>query len=75
MKLVPLGDRVVLKQVEVEETTGLQDLLVGDMRNVLLYNGEPHYIALAIWTVVGIVISALGTRIIYKHENSYVKVI
>ncbi len=50
-------------------------LIMTDMRNVLLYNGEPHYIALAIWTVVGIIISAIGTRIIYKHENSYVKVI
>ena len=50
-------------------------LIMTDMRNVLLYNGEPHYIALAVWAVVGIVISAIGTRIIYKHENSYVKVI
>ncbi len=50
-------------------------LIMTDMRNVLLYNGEPHYISLAIWAVVGIVISAFGTRVIYKHENSYVKVI
>ncbi len=50
-------------------------LIMTDMRNVLLYDGEPHYIALAVWTVIGIVISAIGTRIIYKHENSYVKVI
>ncbi|MBR2953098.1 MAG: ABC transporter permease [Clostridia bacterium] len=50
-------------------------LIMTDMRNVLLYNGEPHYIALAVWAVVGIVVSAIGTRIIYKHENSYVKVI
>lgn len=50
-------------------------LIMTDMRNVLLYDGEPHYIALAIWTVLGIAISAIGTRIIYKHENSYVKVI
>ena len=50
-------------------------LIMTDMRNVLLYDGEPHYISLAVWAVVGIVISAIGTRIIYKHENSYVKVI
>lgn len=50
-------------------------LIMTDMRNVLLYNGEPHYIALAVWAVVGIVIAAIGTRTIYKHENSYVKVI
>lgn len=50
-------------------------LIMTDMRNVLLYNGEPHYLSLAIWAVVGIIISAIGTRVIYKHENSYVKVI
>ncbi len=50
-------------------------LIMTDMRNVLLYDGEPHYIALAVWTVIGIILSVIGTRIIYKHENSYVKVI
>ncbi len=50
-------------------------LIMTDLRNVLLYDGEPHYLSLAIWTVIGIAISAIGTRLIYKYENSYVKVI
>ena len=50
-------------------------LIMTDMRNVLLYDGEPHYISLAIWAVIAIVISAIGIRTIYKHENTYVKVI
>lgn len=50
-------------------------LIMTDLRNVILYDGEPHYLALAIWAVIGITVSAVGTRIIYKHENSYVKVI
>lgn len=50
-------------------------LIMTDMRNVLLYNKEPHYISLLIWAVISIVISAIGIRTIYKHENTYVKVI
>lgn len=50
-------------------------LIMTDMRNVLMYNREPHYISLAIWAVISIVISAIGIRTIYKHENTYVKVI
>lgn len=50
-------------------------LIMTDMRNVMLYQGEPHYISLAVWTVIGILVCALGINIIYKHENSYVKVI
>lgn len=50
-------------------------LIITDMRNVLLYDGEPHYISLAIWTVVAIVVSAIGVKTIYKYENTYVKTI
>ncbi len=50
-------------------------LIMTDMRNVLLYDTAPHYLSLAIWTVIGITLSAIGIKIIYKYENSYVKVI
>ncbi len=50
-------------------------LIITDLRNVLLYDGQPHYILLGIWTVIAVVLSIVGTRLIYKHENSYVKVI
>ena len=46
-----------------------------DIRYTLGPDGEPHYISLAIWAVVSIIISAIGIRTIYKHENTYVKVI
>ena len=45
------------------------------MRDVLLYHKSPNLVLLGIWFVVGIVISMLGVRTIYKNENSYVKVI
>lgn len=50
-------------------------LIMTDMRNVLLYDTAPHYLSLAIWAVIGIIVSAIGIKIIYKYENSYVKVI
>ena len=50
-------------------------LLISDLRRVLLYNQDPHIIMLGLWFVVGIVISFIGVKIIYKYENSYVKVI
>lgn len=50
-------------------------LLIRDMRNVLLYQQAPNWIALGIWTVVAIVFSIIGIHTIYKNENSYVKVI
>lgn len=50
-------------------------LLIRDMRNVLLYQQAPSWIALGIWTVIAIVFSIIGVGTIYKNENSYVKVI
>ena len=50
-------------------------LLITDLRRVLLYGENPHWLMLCIWFFVGTVISIIGVRIIYKFENSYVKVI
>ncbi len=50
-------------------------LIMTDLRNVLLYDKAPHYLSLAIWAVISIIVTAIGIRIIYKHENTYVKVI
>mgnify|MGYP001623983178 FL=1 len=49
--------------------------LLSSMRDVLLYHKSPNLVLLGIWFVVGVVISMLGVRTIYKNENSYVKVI
>ena len=50
-------------------------LFLESARNVLLYNKPIDITSLRIWFVVSIVLAALGIRIIYKNENSYVKVI
>ena len=50
-------------------------LIMTDMRAALLGTGDIHYFALAVWFFVGIIISICGISLVYKYENSYVKVI
>jgi ABC-type polysaccharide/polyol phosphate export permease len=49
--------------------------LIKEMRNVLLYQQGPEWMSLGIWAVIGIALSVVGVRMVYKNENSYVKVI
>ena len=49
--------------------------LVGFMRKVLLYNELPDMKLLLFWGVVGFILALQGIFLIYKNENSYVKVI
>lgn len=50
-------------------------LIITDLRRVLLYQEEPHWVMLSIWFVIGVILSLIGIKIVYKFENSYVKVI
>ena len=50
-------------------------LTLASMRDCLIYGSAPNYIWLFIWFVVGVIFSAIGIRLIYRNENSYVKVI
>ncbi|MBE6789152.1 MAG: polysaccharide ABC transporter [Ruminococcaceae bacterium] len=50
-------------------------LVISSLRDVMLYNQTPNVLALIIWLVAGVLISALGVCTIYKYENSYTKVI
>lgn len=50
-------------------------LVITDLRRVLLENADPHFYSLLMWLVISIVFAIIGVRIIYKQENSYVKVI
>lgn len=49
--------------------------LIQECRNVLLYGVGMNIKLVLAWLIVGIIISAIGIRTIYKYENSYVKVI
>lgn len=49
--------------------------LLSSMRECVLYEATPDLKLLGIWMLFGLLISALGIYVIYKNENSYVKVI
>lgn len=49
--------------------------LIAAMRKSLMYRQDISGGGLLIWMAVSISLSVIGTKIIYKHENSYVKVI
>ena len=45
------------------------------MRHAMLAKSMPDFVTLGLWTVLSIILSAVGVRTIYKNENTYVKVI
>jgi len=49
--------------------------LIAQMRCALLYQTPVYYKGLGIWFFVSLIIAISGTKLIYKNENSYVKVI
>ncbi|MBR6316468.1 MAG: ABC transporter permease [Lachnospiraceae bacterium] len=50
-------------------------LFVSGMRRCILYEKKPSFKGLLIWAVVSAIVAVIGTKIITKHENSYVKII
>lgn len=49
--------------------------LLTSMRNCLIYEKTPDVPLLGVWLLAGILLSISGIFLIYKNENSYVKVI
>lgn len=49
--------------------------LITSLRNILLYQKSLLILPMIIWIFISILIAVSGTRLIYKNENSYVKVI
>ncbi len=45
-----------------------------NMRNVLIYSSHPVGMWTLLWFFIGLLLSILGVRKIYKYENTYVKV-
>lgn len=50
-------------------------MIISAMRSSLLYSTTPPLALLAVWTLISLVLIALGVFTIYSNENSYVKVI
>jgi len=49
--------------------------LISSMRNAMLYATAPSWGLLVLWSVISVVLIAMGAFTIYSNENSYVKVI
>lgn len=50
-------------------------LFVDTMRNALLYNQLCNLPLIGIWLLISILLCCVGVHIVYKNENSYVKVV
>ena len=50
-------------------------LIMEDLRRTVLYGQRPHLFSLGMWFVIGVTLSVIGIKTVYKYENSYVKVI
>lgn len=50
-------------------------VLIEQYRNVMMYQTPPNPYYLIYWTVIGAIIGIIGLKIIYKYENTYVKVV
>jgi ABC-type polysaccharide/polyol phosphate export permease len=50
-------------------------LLIEEYRNVLMYQTHPSFTYLIIWIVISILIAMIGLKVVYKYENTYVKVV
>ena len=48
-------------------------LIMEDLRRSVLYGKLPHYFSLGLWFILGIALSVIGIKTVYKYENSYVK--
>ena len=49
--------------------------LINEFRRILLYNESPYIGLMVFWLVIGLLLSWIGINMIYKNENSYIKVI
>lgn len=48
--------------------------LLTSTRKVVMYEMRPDYLFLFVWFIIALVIAALGVRLVYKNENTYVKI-
>jgi len=49
--------------------------IIDDFRNVFLYGESLNFVLFGYWTIIGLILSYISIKIIYKYENTYVKVI
>lgn len=50
-------------------------MCIDTMRNALLYNTAANLPLVGVWFIISLLVCWLGVHIVYKNENSYVKVV
>lgn len=50
-------------------------IFIDTMRNALLYNQLTNLPLISIWFMISVILCCVGVHIVYKNENSYVKVV
>lgn len=50
-------------------------VIVDTMRNALLYNTASNLPILGVWFGIAVILCGIGVHIVYKNENSYVKIV
>lgn len=71
MAIRSLGPKIAHLIMNVNPLAGILE----GTRDCLLYKSHPSPLFLIVWFAVGIVLSVIGVSVIYRNENSYVKVI
>lgn len=49
--------------------------IMNELRKCMIYQQAPDFLGMVAWFIIGIILSVAGVKLIYKYENSYVKVI
>lgn len=50
-------------------------MLIDTMRNALLYNTASNLPLVGVWFLISVILCGIGVHIVYKNENSYVKIV
>lgn len=48
---------------------------INQFRKILLNGVAPNYLGLLIWFIIGIILIAIGVKLIHKYEDSYAKIV
>ena len=70
-----ITDRVPAPYNELMMVFNPSAFLMSSARKCMIYGETPDLKVLLIWGIVGVQISVIALKVVYKYENSYVKVI
>lgn len=69
-----IGKRYPALAALLEKANPMAYIITG-MRKSMIYSQTPDLLFMGIWFVISLIVCIIGIRVIYKNENSYVKVI